>query len=98
MSKLKSVWDLAGQPIWTRSIGPLEVNAMLLALIGRGRIRAACDLYRGQFSTIDSHAFTTDAYSLSILFKGLTASISDEALHKDTVVSCLNSSRHNSPA
>ena len=51
-------------------MGALEVNAMLEALTGRGKLRAALDLYR-------ENRKITDAYSLSIIFNGLTESIED---------------------
>jgi pentatricopeptide repeat protein len=77
IGKIKSVWNIGSEAsCWRQPIGPMEMNAMLEALINRGKIRAALDLYRQQKKEFDYSQ--TDPYSLSILFNGLAESILDD--------------------
>ncbi len=74
IGKIKAVWNHSQSDCWKPSVGALEVNAMLEALCQRGKIKVALDLYHEAF--LGNH---TDAYSLSILFKGMASSVQDKS-------------------
>lgn len=75
ISKLKQMWKLAKNSISLikePGLGAFELNVMLKALAGRGKIRAALDLYQAEREAIEG-----DAYTMSTLLTALTSSISD---------------------
>ena len=65
-------------PPVTTVVTPREVNALLQALIDKGRLRGALQFYHNETTCAESTSTTTDAYSLSILLNALTASIGDD--------------------
>ncbi len=82
VGKIRAVWNHSQIDCWKPAVGPLEVNAMLEALCQRGKIKVALNLYHEAF--LGKH---TDAYSLSILFKGLASSIQAESIAETDVSS-----------
>jgi pentatricopeptide repeat protein len=72
VSKLKQIWRLpqTHSDLLSDPMGPFELNTMLRALSGRGKVRAALDLY-------EATDIVGDAYSMSTLMTSLTASILD---------------------
>ena len=75
VSKLKQMWKLSqahSNLIQEPGMGAFELNTMIRALAGRGKIRAALDLYE---TVTDIEG---DAYTTSILLTGLAESISDD--------------------
>lgn len=72
VSKLKQMWRLSQthSDLLREPMGAFELNTMLRALSGRGKIRAALDLY-------EATDIVGDAFSMSTLMVALTASITD---------------------
>lgn len=84
LGKLKMIWKMKEwESVWEpQSLGAREVNAMLTAVLRYGKVGIALDIYRQE----RSHG-RVDAYSLSILFRGLKESLHSKVRSAITIPS-----------